>query len=100
MARIWTSATLAKIGPTMSMKPLLANFFFQQEIIDWVVFASRANNGNAGCYLDKERDLRGVGREITRVQDEKMWKDEKTQENKNKNWHTMDICGHFDFGYD
>jgi len=28
-----------------------------------------------------------------------MWKDEKTLETK-KNWHTMDICRHFDFGYD
>jgi len=40
----------------------------------------------------------GVGREIAPTQDDKMWKDEKTQEK--KNWHTMDFCWHFDFGYD
>jgi hypothetical protein len=39
----------------------------------------------------------GVGREIAPSQNEKLWKDEKTQ-GKKKNWHTMDICGHFDFG--
>jgi hypothetical protein len=26
-----------------------------------------------------------------------MWKDEETQEK--KNWHSIEICGHFDFGY-
>ncbi len=28
---------------------------FQQEIIGWVIFAGRGNNGNAACHLDKER---------------------------------------------
>jgi hypothetical protein len=41
----------------------------------------------------------GVEREIARAQDEKMCKDERTQEKKNF-WHTIDICGHFDFSYD
>jgi hypothetical protein len=39
----------------------------------------------------------GVGREIVRAHDEKMWKDEKTQEK--RKWHEMDIYEHFDFGY-
>jgi len=41
----------------------------------------------------------GMGREITWTQDKKMLKDEKTQKKKKK-WHTMDIWGYFDFGYD
>jgi hypothetical protein len=45
-----------------------------------------------------KRDSRGVGREISWAHDEKIWKDVKIQEKKNR--HTMDICGHVDFGYD
>jgi hypothetical protein len=50
--------------------------------------------------LTKRETHVGVGREIAWAQDEKMWKDEKTQKKKKKkNWHMMAICGHFDFGY-
>jgi hypothetical protein len=44
------SATMAGIGPTMGMKPLLAFFFFFQQ--EWVVFASRGNNGGMAYHLD------------------------------------------------
>jgi hypothetical protein len=53
--QLWSeAATIDEIELTMSMKPLLA-FFFQQERIGWVVFASRAKKGSAGCHFDKER---------------------------------------------
>jgi hypothetical protein len=60
--QLWLEAgTIAEVEPTMSMKPLLAIFFFfflTKE--NWVVvFASIRNNDNVACHLDKERESRG-----------------------------------------
>jgi len=75
------SATMAGIGPTMGMKHLLAFFFFfnksgwyllvEETMVVWHII------------LTKRETHVGVGRKIARAQDEKMWKDEKTQEKKN-----------------
>jgi hypothetical protein len=69
-------ATIAKIEPTMSMKPLLAFFFSTRE--NWVVvFASRRKNGNVACHLDKERKSSGwesvEGWENTRKENGTRW---------------------------
>jgi hypothetical protein len=54
------------------MKPLWLFLFSTRE--NWVVvFASKGNNGNVACHIDKERENH---------LDEKMWKDGKIQEKK------------------
>jgi hypothetical protein len=73
-----------------------------------IIFFNKRELG--GCYLlieeimatrhvvlTKRETHVGMGRGIVRAHDEKMWKDEETQEK--KNWHSIEICGHFDFGY-
>jgi hypothetical protein len=73
---------MAEIMLIVGMKPF---FFFQQEMIELVIFACRGNNGCAACHLDKERKIHtGVKTEIVWAHDEKMWKDEKTQKKKEK----------------
>jgi len=98
MARIWISATLAGSGyygrnwANYGYETSLDIFFFEQEKIGWVVFVSRGNNGSSTCNLDKER--------LTCVWEEKWRKYGRMRKPKEKNWHTMDICGYADFGYD
>jgi hypothetical protein len=55
--QLWAKAAImAGVGPTTGTKPLwVFFFFFQQERIEWVIFADRENNGSTACNLDKER---------------------------------------------
>jgi hypothetical protein len=53
---------MARIWPTMGMKPFWT-IFFSSTRDNWVVlFASRGNNGNTTSHPDKERDSRGCGK--------------------------------------
>jgi hypothetical protein len=121
MAGTWISATLASsdyhgqnsdvgnFGQMRLLWPelcqlwawnLFGHFFFQQERIGWWYLLVEKAMAMRHVILTKRETHVGVGREIAWAQDEKMWKDEKTQKKKKKkNWHMMAICGHFDFGY-
>jgi hypothetical protein len=80
--QLWPkTATIVGIEPTMSMKPLWAFFFFfQQERIGgrWYLLVNETMAMWHVILIKRETHV-SMEREIARVQDEKMWKDEKTQ---------------------
>jgi hypothetical protein len=99
--QLWPeAATMARIGSPISTKPfwaLFLIFFFFNERIGWVIFVDRFYHGSVACHFGKERYSHGCGKRNSSTQYQRMWNNEKTQE---KKMHTMNICGHFDFGYD
>jgi hypothetical protein len=89
MAEIWTSTTLAgsvyygRNWANYRHETSLGIFFFfnKRELGGWYLLVEETMAMWHVIFTKRETHV-GVEREIARAHDEKMWKDEKTQENK------------------